>query len=650
MHQARIQIVEDEAVTAMDIEERLVGLGYQTVSRSATAEHALAVTEKEHPDLVLMDIHLRGSMDGIAAAQQIRQQFRLPVVFLTAHSEETTLERAKQTEPFGYILKPFENRELKSTIEMALYKHRAELEIRRLNRLYATLSHVNQTIVRCTSRDELFPRVCQVATEYGRLSGAWIGWRAPLDKLTVLGRHARGPDPELALPCHDGGCEIFADALRTNRPAIQNHASQAECATHCQPMLKQFGIRSCAAFPFQACDESCGALVVCSTEGSCFHPKEVQLLEEVALDISYAIDHFDREDQRRQAEAAVRDADALYGSLVETLPAAIFRKDLEGRFTFVNAQFCELVGKTADELSRCTDFDLTPEDQTQKYREDDQRVIETGELVERVEERTRVADGQRRWLQVSKSPVPNAAGRIIGTQGVLLDITERVLAEQALRQAKGQAEAANRAKSEFLANMSHELRTPLTAILGFSDLLAMGNLTNSEQGEFLHLIHNNGQALLSLISDILDLSRIEADRLQIERRTCQLQELLDDVLAVVKLRAAEKEISLQLACRLPLPETIRTDPARLRQILVNLLSNAVKFTEQGDVKLTVQALAPGTRLQFAVTDTGIGIPADKLHELFHPFMQVDGSDTRRHGGSGLGLAISQRLAQARQHD
>ncbi|MCY2987643.1 MAG: ATP-binding protein [Planctomycetota bacterium] len=223
---------------------------------------------------------------------------------------------------------------------------------------------------------------------------------------------------------------------------------------------------------------------------------------------------------------------------------------------------------------------------------------------------------------------------------------QRQRTEEQLHLAQAAAETASRLKSEFLANMSHEIRTPMTAILGFSDLLADTELTHTEQAEFVESIQNNGNALLRLINDILDLSRIEADRLVIEKTPCQLQRIIEDVLEVVKLRAAGKGIGLQRVCRLPLPETIHTDPARLRQVLVNLLGNAVKFTEQGEVHLTIQALAEGSRLQFAVTDTGIGIPADKLGKLFQPFMQVDGSNTRRYGGTGLGLAISQRLAKA----
>ena len=197
--------------------------------------------------------------------------------------------------------------------------------------------------------------------------------------------------------------------------------------------------------------------------------------------------------------------------------------------------------------------------------------------------------------------------------------------------------------------MSHEIRTPMTAILGFSDLLASPNLPYQERREFLAGIQRNGKALLDLISEILDLSRIEADRLTLEKVDCPFQQIVDDVVSVVQVQAEQKGLALEVDYTFPLPETIHTDAVRLRQVLTNLIGNAVKFTDRGTVRLAVRCMretdGPG-RMQFAISDSGIGIPADKFGELFDPFTQVDASATRRYGGTGLGLTISSRLAKA----
>jgi signal transduction histidine kinase/CheY-like chemotaxis protein len=275
----------------------------------------------------------------------------------------------------------------------------------------------------------------------------------------------------------------------------------------------------------------------------------------------------------------------------------------------------------------------------------------TGEAVDASEFPYHIpSTGRAGWAADSQAPLQNVKGEIIGVIGMVREITDQRHADDSLLAAKDAAEAANRAKSQFLANMSHELRTPMTAIMGFSDILMMSpEALPPEQQEFLQGIQRNSQALLRLIDDILDLSRIEADRLPVEKTDCALQEVIDDALSAVQTQAQGKGLSLDVDYQFPVPKTIYTDRARLRQILLNLLGNAIKFTERGGVRANVRWLPEGEgtrRMQFAVTDTGIGIPPDKLEEIFKPFVQVDGSVTRRYGGAGLGLTISQRLAKA----
>ncbi len=227
----------------------------------------------------------------------------------------------------------------------------------------------------------------------------------------------------------------------------------------------------------------------------------------------------------------------------------------------------------------------------------------------------------------------------------------RLLAmNRVLQTARRRADEANRAKSTFLANMSHEIRTPLTAILGFTEELILQRRmqgADAEELEHLQTVLRNGRHLLGLINDILDLSKIEADKLELEMRPCSPAEILADVASALAVRAQQKGLRFQVAIEGKIPARIHTDPTRLRQVLFNLVGNAIKFTRQGEVTLTAstEGKAKGKRLVFRVRDTGIGIDADTLQRLFQPFTQADASMSRRFGGTGLGLAISRRLAR-----
>jgi signal transduction histidine kinase/HPt (histidine-containing phosphotransfer) domain-containing protein len=213
-----------------------------------------------------------------------------------------------------------------------------------------------------------------------------------------------------------------------------------------------------------------------------------------------------------------------------------------------------------------------------------------------------------------------------------------------LRRARDEAVAASSAKSAFLANMSHEIRTPLTSIIGFAELLLQPGNSRVDPQESLLTIIRNGRHLLEVIDDILDLAKIETRQVSIEKIDLPLPELLRDLRALVAPRAEEKALELVIDPQLPLPPALRTDPVRLKQVLLNFLGNAIKFTARGSVTLSVSYLPEKPALRFTVSDTGIGISADQLSRLFQPFSQADVSTTRRFGGTGLGLYISRQLA------
>jgi signal transduction histidine kinase/ActR/RegA family two-component response regulator len=238
--------------------------------------------------------------------------------------------------------------------------------------------------------------------------------------------------------------------------------------------------------------------------------------------------------------------------------------------------------------------------------------------------------------------------------GHALSATEQRLDEsdrgaRALRVARFTAEEANRAKSEFLANMSHEIRTPMTAILGYLDLLLDGEQSLDQRTRYVEVIRRNGEHLLAILDDILDLSKLEAGRIVVERVPCSPCQIVEDAASLMEGRAGEKGIALETEYHGPIPETVATDPIRLRQILTNLIGNAIKFTEQGEVRVIVEAEDPldaeKPHLRFEVVDTGIGIPPKQQARIFEPFTQADPSALLRSGGTGLGLAICKRMTE-----
>ena len=347
-----------------------------------------------------------------------------------------------------------------------------------------------------------------------------------------------------------------------------------------------------------------------------------------------------------QQDTVLRDSEAVYHSLVDSLPVCVLRKDLEGRFIFANRAYQEFTGHDINDILGKTDFDFSPDEVAEKFRRDDRRVIELGRPVREIEVNT--TDSETTWVEVIKTPVRDASQRIIGTQAIFWDVTERQQALEALQQAKEAAEQANRAKSDFLANMSHEIRTPMNAIIGMSELLLDDNLTPMQR-EYTRTVLESAESLLTIINEILDFSKIEAGHLELESIDFDVREEIVDMLRTLATRAFRKDVELLWQVHSDVPQFVRGDPFRLRQVLLNLVGNAIKFTENGEVAVRVNGRSfpdGAVELDFSVTDTGIGIPPEQIQRIFSAFTQADGSTTRRFGGTGLGLTISSRLVEA----
>jgi PAS domain S-box-containing protein len=343
----------------------------------------------------------------------------------------------------------------------------------------------------------------------------------------------------------------------------------------------------------------------------------------------------------RRSEREIASREAMLHAVLANSQSLIYVKDLDGRYLMVNRVFEQVFSVRESDVLGVDDTFIVPESAS-AWRANDRRA-QQGEYA--VEEWADTPQGRRCYESV-KFPLFNADGQMYATCGISLDVTLQRAATEAMTAAVNAANAANAAKSSFLATMSHEIRTPMNAVIGMTDLLLATEL-DSRQLEYAETVRSSGDALLSVINNILDFSRFEAGEIDLEERPFDLRRCVEDSLALVAVTAAGLDLVADVdpAC----PVFVRGDVSKLRQVLINLVGNAVKFTHQGDVLVTLAVTGVGndrTRVAFSIRDTGIGIPPERMDRLFRSFSQVDASTTRVYGGSGLGLAISQAIVRA----
>jgi PAS domain S-box-containing protein len=344
--------------------------------------------------------------------------------------------------------------------------------------------------------------------------------------------------------------------------------------------------------------------------------------------------------ERSATERALAESNERYRSLFAYHPHAAFSLDPEGRFTNTNDVTQGLSGYSLAEFSGMDFTQLICDDDLPAAIDAFERAL--AREPQQLGSTMWHADGHVIELMITVVPVV-VDDEVVGVHGIAEDVTERNEMRRELERTRRLAQEASEAKSLFLANMSHEVRTPLTSVLGAAELLAEDGLT-SHQHLMVQLIHRSGQRLLRLVNDILDFSRIEAGKVEVQVETVELRTLVREAVDWATPLAERKQLEFSTSVDPTLPETILGDPMRLSQVVTNLLGNAFKFTEHGQVQLLVEP-AGADKVRFTVVDSGIGISADDLDSLFHSFTQVDASTTRRHGGAGLGLAISQQLAE-----
>ena len=400
--------------------------------------------------------------------------------------------------------------------------------------------------------------------------------------------------------------------------------------------LEAEGLRAAAVVPIRYEGRLLACLSIGSRTSDETPPGVRPSIEAVAVLVGSAT-------SRIQAETAKGKSEQKYRHLAENLKDLVFSIDLAGRVTYCSPVCRDFGGYEPEEVTGVPiDAFVREDEHRQAIRQVLARMV-AEQAAATMELPLLCKDGTTMPVEVSGKPLVEN-GRVVAVQCVMRDIAARRRAEEAIHEAKAAAEAASRSKSEFLANISHEIRTPMTAILGFAEVL-QATAADRESADAARTIRRNGEYLLEILNDLLDLSKIEAGRFEIHVHPCSPAEIVSEVASLMQVRAAAKGLPLTVDYTGPLPPRILTDPVRLRQVLINLVGNAVKFTETGEVRIEVRWRPDVRQLTLAVHDTGIGIDTEQVERLFEPFTQADATTSRRFGGTGLGLTISRRLAR-----
>ncbi len=611
MNNARILIVEDRPLVAQMLEICLRKLGHEIVATTASGDETMIMAGKLRPDLVLIDINVSSGFDGIETSRLLRKNFAIPSVFLTGHAGGATSASANTTEPFGFLVKPFEEFELQTMLGTALHLRAVEARLLQFSRAVeqSPASIVITDLRGCI--EYVNPRFTEIT---GYTSAEAIGQNPRVLK--------SGAQP----------VEYYRDLWET---IVAGRDWQGEFCNRKKNGELYWELASISPIRNDA--------------GQITH--FVGVKEDITA--------------RKQTEDTLRESEARYRTLIENLGEGIGVVDLQEQFLFANPASERIFSVPDGGLVGRSLREFTEPGQFNKIAQET-RLRQTG-ATNTYEIEIICPDGGKRTLLVTAVPQHDRQGQFISTFGVFRDITERKQAEMQSLQSRIQledanaqltaaivrerelavaADAANRAKSTFLASMSHELRSPLNVINGVAATL-IEQTADAGQKQSLHLVLESGENLLGIIEEILDYSGLQAGQPRIEAKSFELLGIVAQVLRLAAEGARRKKIGLGFSIAGGLPACVVSDPRRLKQVLLNLVNNAVKFTDRGRVHLHCSARlgSPGRwLLSFAVSDTGPGLSPAELARLFQPFVRGSGPGVAQSSGSGLGLVISRTYA------
>jgi PAS domain S-box-containing protein len=511
-------------------------------------------------------------------------------------------------------------------------KKREELLVH-YSRLLRAISDINQTIILENDPGRLLAKCCRILARIGKydlVRGILLDEKSTPVRFLSAGR---GASAEQLLACE---LKVIENRRSLFIPEVETSSLCRGCALP--------GEGWAAVFQLVHKKEVFGLLHVAKSAGVFNQAQEVKLLEEISHDLGYALFSIKKQREKERFEKELADFKEFLEKVLSSLAEGVLVEDEQGMITYVNPRIERMLGYPRGGLNGRHWSVVIPPEELDRVKEKSAR--RRSKTLETYETLLQTGDGRKIPVLIHARSLFDGL-KFRGVVSAITDITELKKTQVELQASREAALAASRAKSEFLANMSHEIRTPMNGVIGMIELALQTSLTDEQKG-FLSGARASAESLLTVINDILDFSKIEARMVEFNPAGFNLPDSVTEIVSTLSIVAHKK--GLELNCRVDpgLPRRVVGDVARLRQVIVNLVSNAIKFTERGEVSVDVREEARedgAIVLHFSVRDTGIGIPEEKQRTIFQPFVQADGSTSRRYGGTGLGLAICTQLVE-----
>jgi PAS domain S-box-containing protein len=627
MLKAKILIVEDERIVAFDIKRQLQNTGYDVIGIASTGEKAVHQAVAGRPDLLLMDIKLKGQTDGIAAAAQIQKQIDLPVIFLTAFSDEATLQRAENTSPYGYLLKPLNERELHATIQTALHRHRAEVEVRQRNQELTLLNRVITASAASSEPERFLQIVCrELVQAFGLAQAAALSFTADQSEVTVVAEHKPAHLPGLTHRTFPVRPDSLLQTLgREKAPLAIPDVACEPGLVRAHPLLHKLNLTSLLMLPLTVEDEAVGLLVLGSQEPRDFSPKQLELGLTVAEQVGAALGRIELQKERNQLS-----------TVVEQMAESVVITDSQGQILYVNPAFEQLTGYNRAEVLGRNPRLLKSGRQPQAFYQDLWQAISTGRVWQG-QFLNKKKDGSFFTEEATITPIRDGQGQVVNYVAVKRDVTRELQLEEQYHQSQKME-----AIGLLAGGVAHDFNNLLTAINGFAELMQLKLAPDSPGQELAGKILKAGQRAADLVRQLLAFSRKQI----IEPKTVDLNALLSDVEKIMG-RIIGEHIQLETIL-VPDLGFIRSDPNQLEQIILNLAVNARDAMPDGghltietaNVVLDADDMAkhfevePGEYVMLTVSDSGMGMSEAVKARIFEPFFT-----TKEMGkGTGLGLA------------